>query len=169
MEALSSPRRRISDKITCMFGIRTEKQENLPRPFPVDDVAAASMPLPTESLGDHVAKRFRRKLIFLPETERPVANDRLRYFGSVALPEQRRTLLAEIFSLPVPSARRCCRHRIQPAPSPHALSRYHLAGHRARLRTPLSRKCRIPAQPDGSTSGMPRTGRANLRYEPTEF
>lgn len=42
--------------------------------FPVDSVAAAESPLWTQPLHEHLAKRFVRKILLLPEAERAVAN-----------------------------------------------------------------------------------------------
>jgi hypothetical protein len=42
--------------------------------FPVDAVAPAEKPLWTESLADSLNRRFRRKILVLPEREQPVTN-----------------------------------------------------------------------------------------------
>ncbi len=78
-----------------MLEITAKEPRNLPCQFAVDDVAPASAPIPTETLGDHVGKRFRRKVIFLPGAERPVANASLRLLDSAVLTEQARTRVAQ--------------------------------------------------------------------------
>jgi hypothetical protein len=52
----------------------------IPRTFPVDDVQPAADPLWTEPLSDHLSKRFLRKLVMLPQPERPVVNS----YGDIA-------------------------------------------------------------------------------------
>jgi len=52
----------------------------IPRTFPVDDVQPATDPLWTEPLSDHLSKRFLRKLVVLPQPERPVVNT----YGDIA-------------------------------------------------------------------------------------
>ena len=52
----------------------TEKHENPPATFLVDPVAPAEKPIWTEPLGVHVAKRFQRKLLILPEADKSVIN-----------------------------------------------------------------------------------------------
>ena len=42
--------------------------------FPVDAVAPAKKPIWTESLADSLNRRFRRRILVLPEREKPVAN-----------------------------------------------------------------------------------------------
>ena len=51
-----------------------QQEKSRPTPFAVDPVVPADRPLWTETLRDHVAKRFRRKLLLLPDEDRPVAN-----------------------------------------------------------------------------------------------
>lgn len=53
-----------------------EKHTSRNSTFPVDQVVPAERPLWTEPLHEHVAKRVARKVLFLPEAERPVANSR---------------------------------------------------------------------------------------------
>ncbi len=81
--------------MTLMLQIARKEPRNLPCQFAVDDVAPASAPIPTEMLGDHVRKRFRRKVIFLPGPERPVANAGLRLLDSIVLPGKARTQVAQ--------------------------------------------------------------------------
>lgn len=57
-----------------MFRELIRKPQRRAGAFRVDDVVPASVPIPTETLSDHVSKRFQRKLLFLPEAEKPVAN-----------------------------------------------------------------------------------------------
>jgi len=45
-----------------------------PNTFPVDDVTPALTPICTEPAHEHVTKRFRRKVIFLPGSKKPVIN-----------------------------------------------------------------------------------------------
>lgn len=44
------------------------------KPFPVDDVTPAARPIWTEDLAEGVARRFKRKIVFLPEPTLPVVN-----------------------------------------------------------------------------------------------
>jgi len=57
-----------------MFPTQSDKHEFDRYTFAVDPVIAAERPLWSESLSSHVAKRFRRKLLLLPEPERAVTN-----------------------------------------------------------------------------------------------
>jgi len=52
----------------------TIKQKIRANTFSVDDVAPACRPIWTEPLSDSVAKRFMRKVLFLPDSEKPVTN-----------------------------------------------------------------------------------------------
>ena len=57
-----------------MSDVRVETHTSRGSTFLVDDVVPADRPLWTEPLHEHVAKRVRRKVLFLPEAERLVAN-----------------------------------------------------------------------------------------------
>ena len=52
----------------------TIKQKIRANTFSVDDVAPACRPIWTEPLSDSVAKRFMRKVLFLPDSAKPVTN-----------------------------------------------------------------------------------------------
>jgi hypothetical protein len=57
-----------------MSNVPVEKHESRGSTFPVDQVVPAEGPLWTEPLHEHVTKRFGRKVLFLPEAQRRVAN-----------------------------------------------------------------------------------------------
>jgi hypothetical protein len=78
-----------------MLETGNKSAHNLPCQFAVDDVAPTSATIPTEPLRDHVAKRFRREVIFLPAAERPVANARLRLLDWQGSTARARESLAE--------------------------------------------------------------------------
>jgi hypothetical protein len=71
-----------------------KKQTNRSGAFLVDDVVSANTPIPTETLGIHVAKRFKRKLLWLPDSERLVTNALLDSPYSKRLPDEARARLA---------------------------------------------------------------------------
>jgi len=54
--------------------IQSNKGQGFTSGFAVDDVIPAKTPLLSESLADHVARRFMRKVMLLPEAEKPVVN-----------------------------------------------------------------------------------------------
>jgi hypothetical protein len=57
-----------------MSDFPVETRRNRGSIFLVDEVVRAERPLWTEPLHEHVAKRFLRKVLLLPEAEKPVAN-----------------------------------------------------------------------------------------------
>src|ERR1700747_2337995 len=57
-----------------MSNVPVEKHESRGSTFPVDQVVPAEGPLWSEPLHEHVTKRFGRKVLFLPEAQRRVAN-----------------------------------------------------------------------------------------------
>jgi uncharacterized protein DUF4419 len=67
-----------------VFSTLKQEQENHPNTFSVDDVAPARRPIRTEALGDSVGKRFMRKVLFLPDSAKPVTNALLDSFLSLA-------------------------------------------------------------------------------------
>src|ERR1035437_11194272 len=78
---------------------RLQEEKSRPSPFAVDPVVPADRPLWTEPLRDHLAKRFRRKLLLLPEEDRPVTN--ASYDGTLSMafsPEKRPQLAGYVVS-----------------------------------------------------------------------
>ena len=78
---------------------RLQEAKSRPSPFAVDPVVPADTPLWTEPLRDHLAKRFRRKLLLLPEEDRPVTN--AWYDGTLSMafsPEKRAQLAGCVVS-----------------------------------------------------------------------
>jgi hypothetical protein len=57
-----------------MWGIRLDKRQRLNPGFSVDDVIPATTSVPSESLADHVARRFKRNVLLLPDPAKPVVN-----------------------------------------------------------------------------------------------
>jgi hypothetical protein len=49
-------------------------KQSAQKPFPVDDVTPAAKPIWTENLTESVARRFKRKIVFLPEPTLSVVN-----------------------------------------------------------------------------------------------
>jgi hypothetical protein len=77
-----------------MLGWLSKERKNRPTPFAVDPVVPADKPLWTEPLREHVAKRFHRKLLALPEGDRMVANTLYDATLSMKLSPERRAQLA---------------------------------------------------------------------------
>src|ERR1017187_5592604 len=78
---------------------RLQEEKSRPSPFAVDPVVPADRSLWTEPLRDHLAKRFRRKLLLLPEEDRPVTN--ASYDGTLSMafsPEKRPQLAGYVVS-----------------------------------------------------------------------
>ena len=76
-----------------------QQEKSRPTPFAVDPVVPASRPLWTETLRDHVAKRFRRKLLLLPDEDRPVTNALYDHTLHLSFaPEKRAQLVGSIVS-----------------------------------------------------------------------
>jgi uncharacterized protein DUF4419 len=73
----------------------SQEKESRPSSFAVDPVVPADRLLWTEPLRDHVAKRFRRKLLLLPGGDRPVVNALCDATLSKAFSLERRADLAD--------------------------------------------------------------------------
>jgi hypothetical protein len=84
-----------------LFHAKTEKPNRAPAPpsaaqtFLVDTVVPETKPIFTEPLAEHVAKRFRRKLLLIPEPHKPVTNMVFAQFNSIQVQPARRVQAEE--------------------------------------------------------------------------